>query len=82
MTIGFGITRTIGALIAKGFGDRREMFPEDTNAARDAARMDLANNAHGRRVGKEVTGRGNAIYRKAESKCYLWSQDGTLQTSP
>lgn len=78
MTIGFGITRTIGALIAKGFGDRREWFTENA----DAKRMDLANNAHGRRVGKEVTGRGNAIYRKAESKCYLWSQDGTLQTSP
>ena len=77
MTINFGLTRAIGALLAKGFGDRREWFTENA----EAKRMDLANNAHGRRVGREVTGSSNAKYRSAESTCYRWSQDGTLQTS-
>ena len=79
MTIDLGLIRAAGALIAEGFGDRHEAFTEEA----DEKRMDLTNNAHGRRVGKIVAGRNkNAKYRNAEAKCYLWSQNGTLQTRP
>ena len=69
------MTIDFGAATAKGFGDRHE-----ANSGDDERRMDLGNNAHGRRVGEQATGSTELRkYRNAATRCYRMSQDGTLQ---
>ena len=64
-----------GAATARGFGDRHEAYSDA-----DERRMDLGNNAHGRRVGEQAAGATDRHkYRDAATRCYRMVSDGTLQ---
>ena len=70
------MTLDMGAEHAKGFGDRHEDVPYHKQPATEQD-MDLTNNRHGRKIGQMVS-----TYEEASARCYAWSKNGTLQTSP